>query len=118
MVACNNGKQTCSDADAYAYDSIAEVTDVVDPIVIPTQTPTPANSDIILNFSSYHLYTCEEDKYDAGGYQPVSASVTINEENRTVSLRLYDSGTNQWYPFSFRIGDRMMVYLSTRLITT
>lgn len=107
MVACNNGKQTSS--DAYAYDSIAEVTDVVDSFVIPMQTPTPANSDIILNFSSYHLYTCEEDKYDASGYQPVSASVTINEETRTVSLKLYDSGTNQWYPFSFRIGDRINV---------
>ena len=102
MVACNNGKQTSS--DVYDSDSIE---DVVDSIVIPTQITTPANSGISLDFSSYHLYSSEEDKYDADGFQPVSANVTINEETNTASLKLYDSGTKQCYTFPFRIEERI-----------
>jgi hypothetical protein len=105
MVACNNGKQTSS--DVYDYDSIEAVTDVVDSIIIPTQITTPTNSGISLDFSSYHLYSSEEDKYDADGFQPVSANVTINEETNTASLKLYDSGTKQWYTFPFRIEERI-----------
>ena len=105
MVACNNGKQTSS--DVYDYDSIEAVTDVVDSIVIPTQITTPANSGISLDFSSYHLYSSEEDKYDEDGFQPVSANVTINEETNMASLKLYDNGNKQWYTFPFRIEEKI-----------
>ena len=68
---------------------------------------SPQNSDITLNFSSYHLYTCEEDKYDASGYQPVAATVTIDEESGKASLKLYDSGEDRWFPFNFKIDEKL-----------
>ena len=46
-------------------------------------------------------------KYDSYGYQPVSAKVTIDEENKKASLKLYDSGEKQWYPFNFRIDEKL-----------
>ena len=48
--------------------------------------PEVEDTEITLDFSSYHLYTSEDDKYDSYGYQPVSAKVTIDEENKKALL--------------------------------
>jgi len=105
IMACNNHHQNNSNASD--TDSIAVISEVVDSVNLPASTSS--NSDISLDFSSYHLYTCEEDKYDANGFQPVSANVTINEATSSASLKLYDSGTKQWYPFPFRIEEKIYV---------
>ena len=105
IMACNNHHQNNSNASD--TDSIAVISEVVDSVNLPASTSS--NSDISLDFSSYHLYTCEEDKYDADGFQPVNANLTINEETNSASLKLYDSGTKQWYPFPFRIEERINV---------
>ena len=105
IMACNNHHQNNSNASD--TDSIEVISEVVDSVNLPASTSS--NSDISLDFSSYHLYTCEEDKYDADGFQPVNANLTINEETNSASLKLYDSGTKQWYPFPFRIEERINV---------
>ena len=104
MISC--GKKTNS--NAVDSDSIAEVIDSAvsfhEEYIPSTDTK---ETGITLDFSSYHLYTCEEDKYDANGYQPVSAKVTIDEASNAASLKLYDSGEHKWYPFDFRIDEKL-----------
>ena len=100
FISCTNNQQNNSTSEA--EDSL-----LVEEIVSVEETPEVKNTEITLDFSSYHLYTCEEDKYDASGYQPVSAKVTIDEESKKASLKLYDSGEKQWYPFYFRIDEKL-----------
>ena len=100
LVACNNnGNQSQS--------TESDSTDLFKGNVESNEVETPKSSEITLDFSSYHLYTSEDDKYDSYGYQPVSAKVTIDEENKKASLKLYDSGENKWYPFNFRIDEKL-----------
>ena len=106
LISCNNTtKNNSSDEDSLAV--VEEVVEVVEDV--PYTEVEEESTEITLDFSSYHLYTCEEDKYDASGYQPVSAKVTIDEENKKASLKLYDSGKNRWYPFNFRIDDKLFL---------
>ena len=100
FISCTNNQQNNSTSEA--EDSL-----LVEEIVSVEETPEVKNTEITLDFSSYHLYTCEEDKYDTSGYQPVSAKVTIDEESKKASLKLYDSGENKWYPFNFRIDEKL-----------
>lgn len=100
FISCTNNQQSNNTTDA--TDSVG-----VEEIVSVTESPEVEDTEITLDFSSYHLYTCEEDKYDASGYQPVSAKVTIDEESKKASLKLYDSGENKWYPFNFRIDEKL-----------
>lgn len=61
------------------------------------------------DFSSYHLYTSDVDKYDESGYQQVSASISINESSNKVTLKLYDRGADMWFPFEFRIYKKRII---------
>ena len=107
LIACtNNGKQS-NNTTANHTDSTADETVEV--------APEAESSEITLNFSSYHLYTSEDDKYDASGYQSVAATLTIDEKSKKASLKLYDSGENKWYPFNFRIDEKL--YLKDGVIT-
>ena len=101
FISCTNNQQNNNTTDA--TDSVAVVIETVD----VTEAPEVEDTEITLDFSSYHLYTSEDDKYDSYGYQPVSAKVTIDEENKKASLKLYDSGEKQWYPFNFRIDEKL-----------
>lgn len=101
LVSCNNQRNQNSQNDSASTEQITENINQGEEADVST------NSEISIDFSSYHLYTCEEDKYDEGGYQPVSAKVTINEETGKASLHLYDSGTKKWYPFTFTIDDKL-----------
>ena len=101
LISCTNNQQNNNTTDA--TDSVAVVEETVD----VTEAPEVEDTEITLDFSSYHLYTSEDDKYDSYGYQPVSAKVTIDEENKKASLKLYDSGEKQWYPFNFRIDEKL-----------
>lgn len=101
FISCTNNQQNNNTTDA--TDSVAVVEETVD----VTEAPEVEDTEITLDFSSYHLYTSEDDKYDSYGYQPVSAKVTIDEENKKASLKLYDSGEKQWYPFNFRIDEKL-----------
>lgn len=67
------------------------------------------NKELIINFSSYNLYTNEKDKYDASGHQEVDATVIIDDKANKACLKLYDSGTKKWYTFNFKIYDRMVL---------
>lgn len=100
FISCTNNQQSNNSTDATDSVAVGEIVDV-------TEAPEVEDTEITLDFSSYHLYTCEEDKYDASGYQPVSAKVTIDEESKKASLKLYDSGENKWYPFNFRIDEKL-----------
>lgn len=60
-------------------------------------------------FKSYHLYTCEEDKYDPSGLQYTDAVVDINEVKKIIRLSLYDTGERKWYSFNFKIEEKMEV---------
>lgn len=102
LVSCNNYRNQDKTNDS-------NTSEVITKTITSKELQTSQSSEITLDFSSYHLYTCEEDKYDEDGYQPVSAKVTIDEENKKASLKLYDSGENKWYPFSFRIEEKMML---------
>jgi len=101
FISCTNNQQSNNTTDS--ADSVAVVEEIVD----VTETPEVEDTEITLDFSSYHLYTSEDDKYDSYGYQPVSAKVIIDEENKKASLKLYDSGEKQWYPFNFRIDEKL-----------
>lgn len=79
FISCTNNQQSNNTTDA--TDSVG-----VEEIVSVTESPEVEDTEITLDFSSYHLYTCEEDKYDASGYQPVSAKVTIDEESKRLHL--------------------------------
>ena len=101
FISCTNNQQSNNFTDATDSVAVEEIVDVA-------EAPEVEDTEITLDFSSYHLYTCEEDKYDASGYQPVSAKVTIDEESKKASLKLYDSGENKWYPFNFRIDEKLL----------
>ena len=88
-------------------DSVAKPKEFEQEFKYPGVNVAPKNTEITFNFSSYHLYTCEDDKYDASGYQQVAAIVTIDEESGKASLKLYDSGDDQWFVFNFRIDEKM-----------
>lgn len=110
FVSCvNNTKNDTSNNDS-TIEEVVNTKNVED-----TPSAVTENTEVTLDFSSYHLYTCEEDKYDASGYQPVSAKVTIDEESKKASLKLYDSGENKWYTFIFRIDEKM--YLQEGVVT-
>jgi len=98
VISCSNSQQRNNSTDT--IDSVA-----IEKKVNVAESPQIEDTEITLNFSSYHLYTSEGDKYDVSGYQPVSASITIDEEVNKASLKLYDSGENKWYPFNFRIDE-------------
>ena len=101
LLSCNNlqnNKTTDSGSDSVAVEGKADV--AVSPDV-------DESTEITLNFSSYHLYTSEDDKYDESGYQPVAAKLTIDEKFKKASLNLYDSGEDKWFPFHFRIDDKV-----------
>lgn len=107
LISCNNiTKNNSSDEDSLAVEEGAvEIVEVVEEV--PYTDVEEGKKEITLDFSSYHLYTCEEDKFDASGYQPVSARVIIDEEHKKASLKLYDSGESRWYTFNFRINERL-----------
>lgn len=100
FISCTNNQQNNNTTDATDSVAVEEIVDV-------TEAPEVEDTEITLDFSSYHLYTSEDDKLDSYGYQPVSAKVTIDEENKKASLKLYDSEEKQWYPFNFRIDEKL-----------
>ena len=108
FISCTNNQQNNNTSDATDSVGVEEIVDV-------SEAPEVEDTGITLDFSSYHLYTSEDDKFDSYGYQPVSAKVTIDEENKRASLKLYDSGDKQWYPFNFRIGE--VLHLQEGVIT-
>jgi hypothetical protein len=60
-------------------------------------------------FSSYNLYTCEEDKYLQSGHQKTFAKVSIDEKKKTVLLSLYDTGNKKWYNFPLTIKSKAVL---------
>lgn len=101
LVSCvNSTKNDTSNTDSNVEEK------VIKEIVEDSPSANAEKTVVTLDFSSYHLYTCEEDKYDASGYQPVSAKVTIDEENNKASLKLYDSGKDDWFTFDFRLTEK------------
>lgn len=107
-VSCTNNQQNGNVTDTTDSVAVEEFVDVAKPQKVE-------NTEVTINFTSYHLYTSEEDKYDASGYQQVAATVTIDEESKKASLKLYDSGEKKWYPFNFRIDKKL--YLQDGVIT-
>ena len=60
-------------------------------------------------FSSYNLYTCEEDKYLQSGHQKTFAKVSIDEKKKKVLLSLYDTGNKKWYNFPLTIKNKAVL---------
>ena len=118
IVSCVNSTKDSSTSDVDSVEVIEEVftdDDFDDTSCDCDVCETAGSTEVTLDFSSYHLYTCEEDKYDASGYQPISAKVTIDEESSMASLKLYDSGEKRWFIFAFRIDEK--VHLQEGVIT-
>lgn len=104
LVSCvNSTKKDTTDTESTPEE------EVVANIVDNNPSANAENTEITLDFSSYHLYTCEADKYDASGYQPVSAKVTIDEGSNKASMKLYDSGEDRWYTFNFRLDEKLFL---------
>ena len=95
VAACNNNaKQNNSSEITSELSSEPQVSN---------DAPTAKKEPVTLDFPSYHLYADDSEKYDASGFQPVSAEITIDEDAKKALLKLYDSGDKQWYQFPFRI---------------
>ena len=95
LVACNNkGNQN---------NSNEETSELITETVVSNDAPVTKKEPVTLDFPSYHLYADDSEKYDASGFQPVSAEITIDEDAKKALLKLYDSGNRQWYQFPFRI---------------
>ena len=108
LVSCaNKAKNDASDTDSImVFDTNMEGV-VNENKVEDTPSAITEKTEVTIDFTSYHLYTCEEDKYDANGYQPVKAKVTIDEGNNKATMYLYDSGENKWFTFNFRLVEKM-----------
>ena len=51
-------------------------------------------------FSSYHIYTNDDDKYLTTNVQNDSTKVLINEASQEIELSLYNREANKWIGFA------------------
>lgn len=61
----------------------------------------------VYNFSSYHIYTNDDDKYLTTNVQNDSSKVFINEENREIKLSLYNSEAKKWMTFVMNVNYKL-----------
>ena len=59
------------------------------------------------NFSSYHLYTNDDDRYLTTNVQNDSCKICIDETNREIELSLYNSEAEKWMTFAITISYKM-----------
>lgn len=108
LVSCvNKAKNDSLDTDSIMVTDTNMEEVVNENKVEDTHSAITENTEVTIDFTSYHLYTCEEDKYDANGYQPVNAKVTIDEGNNKATMYLYDSGENKWFTFNFILVEKL-----------
>lgn len=99
LVACNNnGNQNNSNENT---------SELVTETTVSNDAPITKKKPVTLDFPSYHLYADDSEKYDASGFIPSSAIITIDEAAQKAELKLYDGSTNQWDTFSFRIEEKV-----------
>lgn len=96
LVACNNNSNQNQSNESNSTELFTETVET-------NEVSTPKKQPVTLDFPSYHLYADDSEKYDASGYIPSKAVITIDEDGGKAVLKLYDGSTGKWDTFSFRI---------------
>ena len=58
-------------------------------------------------FSSYHIYTNDDDKYLTQNEQNDSSKVCIDEANHEIEFSLYNQETKKWMSFALKVNSKI-----------
>lgn len=68
-------------------------------------------------FSSYHIYTNDDDKYLTTNVQNDSTKVLINEASQEIELSLYNREANKWIGFALKVNYKIDLGIKTKIGT-
>lgn len=68
-------------------------------------------------FSSYHIYTNDDDRYLTTNVQNDSSKVCINEENQEIELSLYNREAKKWMSFALKVNNKVDIGFKTKIGT-
>ena len=69
------------------------------------------------SFSSYHIYTNDDDKYLTTNIQNDSLKVCIDEVNHEIELSFYIREVKKWKTFAMQIGHKIDIGIKTKIGT-